>query len=383
MNYPIKFRIGLDARSVADKMCGISRVTLGTIKSLSKIDQYNEYVIYVDTYKADLDKNLGHNFEIRPTNCNRMNFFRDRKFKLMMESDKLDLYHSFHSFLPFFITNTAKIFVTIHDLFALNDPRFFAKYGPLDKVAQMYFRRLIERSVERADIIITVSEYCKKEIISNFPNSRDKIYVIYNASDLAANRSREIKLEKLAGKRYLLYVGNSRSYKNTEVLIDGYHRYLIRKNSCEDVELVIAGNDSYRAIEHKAKRLGIDNNVIIFNNPTDDELRSLYSNSLAFIMPSRWEGFGLPVVEGMSFGIPVITSDADALVEIARGASLVFKKDSPEELATAIETLVDNKALRNMLVVKGFERAKDFTWERSAQRLQELYNSVLSKESNK
>jgi glycosyltransferase involved in cell wall biosynthesis len=301
----------------------------------------------------------------------------------MVESDKLDLYHSFHSYLPIFVPEGPKVVVTIHDLFALNDPGFFSKYGPLACIARLHFRKLIQRSVRRADAITTVSEYCRKEIVSSFSGVGDKVRVIYNASGLAKNGTGGSGLTKIVDKEYLLYVGNCRSYKNIDVLIDGYHRFLQSQNRTTALGLVIAGNDSYHVVKAKARRVGIDQHLTFLRNPRDEEIESLYANAQAFVMPSKFEGFGIPVIEAMSFGVPVICSDADALVEIAGGAALIFRKNRSDDLASAIDRVVNDRNLRGDLAANGARRAKEFTWELSGRKLLELYGNVLHEDLRK
>jgi len=372
-----QLKIGLDARSIGSRVCGVSRVTSCLIKSLSEIDRDNEYIVYTDS--TVLDFNLGQNFRVCSTHCSKNNPAHDLKFYSILKKDELDLYHAMHSWFPEFIPNGIKTVVTIYDLFSFIDPQFFIKHKPFHKLFQLYFKYLTGRSVKKADAIITISNYCKEELIKHFPLSDQKLNVIYLAEGVD-NSNRVINSN--TGKRiiksdYLFYLGNCRSYKNVGLLIEGFYIFL-KKTEKPDLKLVIAGNDVYDSLENKAKKLGIAEKISFFINPSDDDIKNLYANSKAFIMPSRYEGFGIPVLEAMGFGVPVIISDADALLEVAGDAALVFNKNSPVELALAIEKILSDDKLRRKLIENGSKRAKEFTWKSSAMKLKSLYQRVLN-----
>jgi len=370
-------RIGIDARSIGNKVCGVSRVAKCLIEALGKYDTEYEYIVYLDSME-ELD--VGSNFSLKPTNCSRKNPVHDAKLYSIIKKDDLDLYHAFHSWLPEFLSLQIKKVVTIHDLFSVTDPHFFDKYKPFHGFAKLYFKYLTDRSIRAAAAVVTVSNYCKGELIKHFHVLDEKIHVIYNARgipDHPSSKAAGNKWQSINGK-YLLYVGNCRSYKNTDVLIKGFHHF-INRNKKSEINLIITGNDIYDVLKDQVRELGIAARVSFLTNLQDNEIRDLYIQALAFIMPSKYEGFGIPVLEAMSFGAPVIISDADALVEVAGGAALVFQKNKPEDLASAIEKIVSDNELRHKLIESGFNRSKDFTWESSAHKLAELYHKILNK----
>lgn len=370
-------RIGLDARSIGQIVCGVSRVAFCLIGALSKIDDKNEYIVYTNSFTAKLILNT--NFKIVRTYCQRKNPFKDMGLYRIIKKDKLDVYHSMHSWLPMFLPRNTKTILTVHDLFAITDPDFFIKYKPLDELARLYFKRLISMSIKKADIVVTVSDYCKKELGYHFPFAKHKIRVIYNAAGIDSSNINSMA-KKLINEEYLLYVGNNRSYKNTDVLISGYYKFIKKEGETSRVKLVIAGNDSYHSIRKKIKELGIYEKVIFFATPSDEDMKNLYSYCLALIMPSQFEGFGIPVLEAMSFGVPVIVSNADALLEVSGKSALVFDKNDYEDLASAISRIVFDRQLRQKLVEAGFERIAEFSWESSARKLRDLYQSMLNKD---
>lgn len=363
-------RIGLDARSVGLKICGVSRVTLCQIEALAKIDSINEYIVYTDA--LDTIPGLPANFSIVKTGCNRMNALHDFKFRRFLERDNLDVLHVMHSWLPMSIPPGIKKVVTIYDIFTVTDPLFFIKRKPLHYIFREYFRLITWLTVSRADAIFTISEYCVNEIRRVFNAKNKKIEVVYLSPGVKPAEQPTIR--RLVPNEYLFYLGNFRNYKNVPTLIHGYARFL--KNADSPIDLVIAGNDDNTVIYALCAELGITDNVHFFHRPTDEAVDNLYRNARAFVFPSLFEGFGIPPIEAMSYGIPVIISDADALVETSGDAALVFDRTSPEDLAAKIKQILNDSDLRNNLVQRGYECARRYTWENSAKQLKAVYESI-------
>ena len=364
-------RIGIDARSVGSKICGVSRYALCVLSSLSSLDKKNEYIVYTDD--IDVLPGLGDNFKISKTLCPRMNSLYDLKFYFILKNDNLDILHVFHSWLPRFIPQGVKPIVTLHDMFAVVDPNFFMHRKPFHKLFSLYFKYVTSRTIKKADAVVTVSNYCKKEIVKYFGGDRNQIEVIYNAPGIVVDKCDGERARLIDGE-YIFYLGNFRSYKNVETLIRGFHLFNTKYN--KKVFLVIAGNDASEEMKLLAKELNIDGNIIFIYKPKDEEVNNLYSYAAAFVFPSKYEGFGIPPMEAMCFGVPVIISDADALVETSGYASVIFKKNNPDDLAKAINMVLTDKGLQNDLIRRGFENIKRFTWELSASKLLSLYNSL-------
>lgn len=318
---------------------------------------------------------MGGNFRVRKTHCSRFNPWHDIKFCSILKEDKIELYHAIHSWLPIALPKSIKKIITVHDLFAIIDDDFFAKYKPFHKLAQKYFIWLMKHVIKEADAIVTVSNYGKKELSRIFPASEGKTEIISNASGISIEYNIDCE-DMVVNGDYLLYVGNCRSYKNIETLINGFDIFLQNLKK-PDIKLVIAGNDNYYIVRAMVKELGLQEKVIFLENPGDLEVVNLYKKAKAFIFPSKYEGFGIPMLEAMSFGVPVISSDAEALVEIADGATVIFNRCSPEELANSIELIISDSNLRNILIQKGYNRVKEFTWDKSALKLKKLYEKLL------
>ena len=232
-------KIAIDARSIGLKICGVSRVALCEIKALAALDRDNQYIVYTDV----LDSIPGiskKNFNVVRTDCNRMNAFHDIRFSRFLKRDNPEVLHVMHSWLPFGIPAKIKKIVTIHDIFTVTDPDFFAKRQPLHHVLREYFRLITRLTIQRADVIVTVSGYCRKEIQRNFDTMGKRLEIVYQAPGITLTLYPERGCRRLV-KGYFFYLGNFRSYKNVPTLIRGYDTF-IRKTGA-DVDLVIAGND--------------------------------------------------------------------------------------------------------------------------------------------
>jgi len=364
-------KIGIDARSLGTKICGVSRVTLSLINALGVVDKQNQYIIYTDAVREV--PGLPANFHVVASGCNRMNAFYDLRFYRLLLEDDLDMLHVMHSWLPLFIPRRLKKLVTIHDIFTVTDPNFFSKRRPFHWIFRSYFFALTWMTANRTDVIITITKYCANEIRQVFNLKQKRFEIVHNSPGIRPG-SASVPQKTIIDQDYLFYLGNFRSYKNVPTLIKGYAHFL--KLTGSNVDLVIAGNDDNTGIYELCVLQGITDRVHFFNRPSDAFIDSLYSNAKVFVSPSLFEGFGIPPLEAMSYGIPVIISDAEALVEISGEAAVVFDRTSPEDLAAKIILLLNDPYLRADLVQRGYECAHSYTWEKSAKQLKAVYESI-------
>ena len=173
-------------------------------------------------------------------------------------------------------------------------------------------------------------------------------------------------------KPYLLYVGNAFPHKNLERLIKAFKVILASKPS---LKLILVGkiDDFYKSFQILCKKMGIEKNVIFAGRVSDKELKRLYQNALIYVFPSFCEGFGLPGLEAMENGLPVVSSDSSCLPEIYGDAALYFNPQNTEEMVKAILELSNNKELRDELIKRGYKKIKKFSWQKCAQETLEIY----------
>jgi glycosyltransferase involved in cell wall biosynthesis len=287
---------------------------------------------------------------------------------------KVDIFHATYT-IPIQVKGAKKV-TTIHDLIPLKLP-----FTTLDN--KRFFYKIVQQSLKDSAAIATVSESSKKDILQLFNIDPVKVHVTYQPIALKPLETDEEKLARylkrfrIKPKNYILFVGAIEPKKNVGRLIDAYARL------DTDTQLVIVGKrgwlweneigriDSIFGQKVAAKK------VQLLDYVTSEDLRHLYTGATALCFPSLYEGFGLPPLEAMSFGCPVITSNVSSLPEICGDAALYVNPYDVSAIEEQLERLIGDEALQAELVAKGYERAKFFSPENYHQRLASLYSSIL------
>jgi glycosyltransferase involved in cell wall biosynthesis len=241
-------------------------------------------------------------------------------------------------------------------------------------------------SAKRADRIISVSEFTKREICEYYGIPYDKVTVIYEgASDsFAPIKDRDLILRRLKKyqirTKYLLFVGRIEPRKNIVGVLKAFD--YLRKRGHRELCLVIVGHQDKIFRERKLfteiETLGLESDVLFTGGVSEEDLCALYSGAEALVYPAFAEGFGLPVVEAMASGTPVVTSNTTALQEVAGSAAILVNPHSHEEIARAVESLLSDESLKSALSRRGLDRARKFRWEETAQKTVEVYRQVIA-----
>ena len=375
-------RIGLDARLYGPIGKGVGRYSEKLIENLEKIDQQNEYFVFLSKENFAFYKPQNPNFHKvlapYPWYSFREQFF----FPRLLQKFRLDLVHFLHFNVPLFYPG--KFLVTIHDLVhylprkqVLSRNRFiywFKKIG---------YHLVIQHNVKRAEKVITVSHFSRDQILRFTTANPSKIKVIYEAADFPPRISKEKQeVEFLKEVPYLLYVGNAFPHKNLNRLLQAFkitHSFL----DIPKLSLVLVGAlDSYfKKLKEFSEQIGIDKSVIFTGRVNEAELKWLYEHALAYVFPSLIEGFGLPGLEAMAYGLPVVSSNAGPLPEIYSEAALYFNPEDIIDLAKKITRIVQGQNLREELIKKGFEQIKKYSWQKTAKETLEVYQSLLTGQS--
>jgi glycosyltransferase involved in cell wall biosynthesis len=255
---------------------------------------------------------------------------------------------------------------TIHDISPVTHPEWFSRpYAAL-------YRMMTPLAVRRSDRIITVSEFARDELIDRYPSANGKTTAIYNGvadrSECAATRPSVIDSDG-----YLLFVGSSNPRKNLRRLLQAYDRY--RQSGGDSRELVLVGPDRDVFSDSDLPTVDGVRNLGFVN---ETELTWLYRNASLFLFPSLYEGFGLPILEAMSAGTPVLTASVGATAEIAGDAAYLVDPTSVSSIADGIQTLLLNEQDREALIRLGKQRAAEFTWKRTAQQTIDVYREVAN-----
>jgi len=400
-------RICIDATPIGVKTTdkgGVCRYISELIESLSSIDSTNQYTLFFNFFRRkhipvlqEVVKRLriGENFRIRLSRFPpRLRSIKEPPIELL--AGKFDVFHNGFDYLPPILLG--KGIATIHDVRYLEDmkhetkPEWIETLKRVAPIPEFYirdylargklFNRLrstIRKTIRRAAAIITVSEFCKSRITEILRISPEKIHVIYHGIDirfkpLTGDEITHVLQKYRIRRPYILYTGRFDPLKNPILLLEAFKKVI----TSHDLTLVMAGpfNWFFYIVMEQARQLGIIDRVVFTDFVTDDELVALYSGASAFCFPSLYEGFGMPVLEAMACGSPVICSDVCSLPEIAGDAALYVNPSSSNRLAEAILNVLLDKGLREQLIQKGFERVKAFTWRKAAGQTLDIYNKV-------
>ncbi|MBL0588331.1 glycosyltransferase family 4 protein [Aeromonas veronii] len=267
------------------------------------------------------------------------------------------------SFIPPLFSRCPYIF-TIHDL---NHLDIKANDGFLKTI---FYNYIIRIGCLRAEKILTVSDFSRRRIIEWSGVSPIKVFNVGNGVD--DSFSNKISFE-MKTEHYFLCVSNRKLHKNEHRLIHAFAESAINSN----IKLVFTGEPN-RDLLTVINELGIEGKVVFKGRVADEDLPALYRGAMGLLFPSLYEGFGLPVVEAMASGIPVLTSNTTSLPEVAGDAALLINPESVDEIRVGIERLVHDEALRAELIAKGLERAKLFSWDAVAARVQAVLDEVTS-----
>jgi len=365
-------RIGIDARLVYYSQAGISQYILRLIQGLAESDRENEFIIL----QSRKDKHL---IVDRP-NFKRVSLWtpshhRLEQYALRVEISglNLDVLHS-PDFIPPFHCRCKSI-ITIHDLAFLLYPHF------LTKDSARYYSQ-IDEAVKRTDHIIAVSESTKQDTIRLLGAPEHKITVIYESANPIYRpvKDREI-LEQTKSKYdvtgdFILFVSTIEPRKNLPTLLKAYKQLLDSYRA--GVKLVVVGRRGWLSEEvfTLIDELKLTNDVLFLDRVPIKDLLHLYNAAQLLVQPSFYEGFGLPPLEAMACGTPVVVSNVSSLPEVVGDAGLLVDPEDVSELAVAIWRVLTDEALREDLIAKGFKRAQCFSWEKTALQTLELYRRV-------
>ncbi|MBI4744908.1 MAG: glycosyltransferase family 4 protein [Actinobacteria bacterium] len=364
-------RIGIDGRMVLDKTTGIGQYTFNILKELAQIDKKNQYIIFSDDRLKEFvsDKD---NFILEKTGTKVFSVSEQVVLPFLISKNKIDVFHTPSFAAPVFLPCSS--IMTIHDLIHLNFPDLFSR-----KV-RIYYEEVVKRAALRMKKIIAVSESSKKDIIKWLNLDPDKIVVIYNGVSRIyhptedENTLNSVKNKFGISKRFILFVGNRKPHKNILRLIEAFK---ILKNKVDCSLLIITDNDSrFTEPEEKVLELDLSNDVIISGPVENEELPLLYSAADVFILPSLCEGFGLPALEAMSCGTPVVASETSSLPEVIGSAGILIDPYDVNSIADALEKILEDDVLRKEMIKRGYSQAAKFNWRDTAGKTLEVYENV-------
>ncbi|MFB6351903.1 MAG: glycosyltransferase family 4 protein, partial [Bradymonadaceae bacterium] len=326
-------RVMLDARYVMDKITGIGRYTYNLVRELLRLDPSLELVLLTSRSRPQLVDSP--RVECRPSRIDPYSPLTRFALSSLMDFDGIDLYHSPFNLQPARIPVPSVL--TLHDIMWLVDAGYVASNWLERIVSAPFFQWCTKRSVREADRVLTVSDHSRTAIESWFPRKTGRVDVTYNAADAFFEPvDREQGWALLEGKvprevPFVLSVGVQSPYKNHEGALEGFIEAFADR---EDAHFVLVQRHTYRATGRFGELLehpDVRSRIIRLEYVTDEELRALYSLARVFLFPSLYEGFGLPILEAMQCGTPVVTSDRGAPAEVGADAAVTVDPESTSE----------------------------------------------------
>ncbi|MBP3242480.1 MAG: glycosyltransferase family 4 protein [Ruminococcus sp.] len=372
---------------ISDRMTGIGWCEAGQTMALARLYPENRYTYSFFSRKDDHIKLeriapfAGKNINTRLVHFSGYIYRAASTFLPVPYSTFFgtsdDLTHFFNYIVPPGVKG--KTVVTVHDM-------VYKAFPETVRARTKYMLNSgLKQSMNRADMIVTDSQFSKDEIIKYFPQHSDKIRVVQCGVDLEKfrpctepERIPEVKKSLGIEGDYFLYLGTIEPRKNLERLIKAYHICTQRIGS-DLPKLVLAGGKGwlYDSIFAKVTELGLTDRVIFTKYVPSEDMNPLMCGAVAFVFPSIYEGFGMPPLEAMACGVPVLASDAASLPEVTGDCAVICNAYSEESIAEGLLRLYDDTALRADLSRRGLERASQFTWDASAKQLYNVYKELF------
>lgn len=365
-------RIAIDTRKLHD--FGIGTYVTNLVRGLSRLDHDHEYRLICNPADEGFVQSLGKNFQAVPDVAGNYSVREQFAIPLDLWRAKVDLFHAPHYVLPPLVPN--KCVVTIHDCIHLRFPQYLP-----NRIAHLYAQYFMASAAKKAKRILTVSDASKRDIIHFLRTPADKIDVVYNGFDERLTATSEdvarVRDRFQLDAPFVLYAGNIKPHKNVDRLIEAFAK--LRARGLGHVNLLIIGDEisKYSGLRRLVHRHQIRQQVRFLGFVSTDTLAALYRLASAFVFPSLYEGFGLPPLEAMASGTPVITSNTSSLPEVVGDAALLIDPLNADEIADAMVRVLTDASLRADLVQRGFERVKQFSWDVAVRRTHGIYMDVI------
>jgi glycosyltransferase involved in cell wall biosynthesis len=383
----LAMRIGIDARFYGSSGKGLGRYTERLIESLEAEESANEYVIFLRRENFEEYKPFSKRFTKIVADYKWYGFAEQIFFPWQLWREHLDLMHFPHFNVP--ILYPGRFVVTIHDLILLRYPtvRNTTRFSYWYWLKFFVYRVVIHIACLRADTVIAVSRFTESDLLREFPFLSSKLRVTLEGVNqrcffvdneaafsvlnrfeliLSPEENRGIKLHRDIIRPYFLYVGNAYPHKNLELIADMAKRF-------PEYRFILVGREDY-FYSHLKQRFSFEN-LCFTGFLSDAEISVLYRYGVAYLFPSLYEGFGLPPLEAMSYGLPVLSSNRGSLPEVLGGAARYFDPENPEELAFCLRELATQSLERESLRLQGYRRTRLFRWSRMAKRTMAIYDA--------
>lgn len=368
-------RIGIDARTLSNRLTGIGRYTYELSKAILEIPGNHLSLYSPSVICEDVSEGLKTASIKTGVSCNRLTkmIWSQTKLPLLANRDCIDLFWGPTHRLPRFLNKSIPRVLTIHDLVWLEAPQTMR---PLSLFAE---KRLMPEAINLADLLMVDSQSTAEGIAKFFPQHIQKIRVVkLGVSELITSPFTVSLSEFAITKPYFLFVGTIEPRKNLERLL---HAFAILPKFYQDqFSIVIVGGQGWGAIDLQAiiKKHSLQKSVKILGYVTDEQLASLYAQARFLAMPSLYEGFGLPLVEAMQYGTPLLTSNAGSMPEVAGDAAVLVNPLSIQSISKALERMLSDDVLLSTLRNNASMQVKSFTWKKCASETMSVFQDAIA-----
>lgn len=376
--------IGIDARFAVHNRRGIGNYTLNLVQHLAAIDKNNQYILYID--RDDIENVLPkqNNFKVKKLWLSNYFIWEQITLPMNAKKDGVDILHCTGNTAPIYLNMKIKLILTIHDVMYLKDystiPQSLSWY---QRWGRVYRKMIVPRAIKHIAKVVTVSNFSKNDIKEHLPALKEDVILVTH--EAAGERFRkmggDIQRSKVSDTfgikgNYILTLGALDPRKNTKAIINTFLH--LKSEEKINVNLVIAGIPKWRQTEFykTVQESSFMEDIIFTDFISEEDMVLLYNYATVFLYPSLYEGFGIPPLEAMACGAPVITSNTTSIPEIVGNAAFLIDPLNDKELKEALLSLLNNEDLRNDLIARGFKRAKEFSWNKMAKETLQIYESL-------
>lgn len=372
-------RVGINASKCSDIHTGVGRYTSNLCRSIAKNKDGNAYYLYLPWHKSNSYKEDENGAQFKEKRMLLQNntlriLWEQILLPIKIRRDRLDLFH-YTDHAMSLVQRAHPIVITVHDIAYIRFPDL------LNKSRQVYKKYILYSSIKKANVIIADSHSTKRDVIEFFNVDEKKVKVVHLGVE---SRYRPIssvedyRTKNNLPSKMILNIGTLEPRKNVVALIKAFKK--LQEGGIKDYVLVIAGEKGwlYKKIFEEIKSSGVEQSIRLLGVVRDEDLPLLYNCADLFVYPSLYEGFGLPPLEAMACGVPVVTSNTSSLPEVVGNAGIMVEPHDINALTETMASVLKDKELRRRMSSDGLKRSKMFTWEKMVSEVLKIYNEVLS-----
>ena len=375
--------IAIDARYLGAEFSGIGVYSENLVEALARADDENEYTVIVhDSYLGHLK--VGPNFRIVTERARPVSLRTVTTLSRLVRASGADTLHSLFPLAP--LGWGGRLVVTVYDLQPLMDPEFTGRRNPAKRfLYDSFYRFAYPACFRKADFILSSSYATKEHIARLFPDVAEKVLVIHGGVDPDSfNEPDEAEIERTRAKRgiperFLFYIGSTRPNKNLMNMLEAFDLFRTRHPEHEDLHwvMILSKDRFWEPVFSEIRRRDLLGRILILDQVNESEKQVFFHLAEMLYFVTKFEGFGLPLLEAQAQGVPVLASTHSSLPEIAGASAILADPDDPEAICDALERFYADPGLRARMAEAGRDNVKRFTWNRVAREIVNVYNHML------